>query len=107
MSEDQNIFDEDKAVAFIRKMLPKEVSEKYDDDEILNVIDMIWDYYDRSGFLSLDASDDDDEEIDVAKLVDYVRKQLRKDKEALMDPADVDLVVKAELEYEESLDDFI
>lgn len=107
MSEDQNIFDEDKAVAFIRKMLPKEVSGKYDDDEILNVIDMIWDYYDRSGFLSLDASDDDDEEIDVAKLVDYVRKQLRKDKEALMDPADVDLVVKAELEYEESLDDFI
>ncbi len=99
------MFDEDKAVEFIRKMLPQDVSTKYSDDEILYVIDVIWDWYERNGYLKIDANVTDDEELDVPKLTAYVRKEIAKDKEMMMDPADIDLVVKAELEYEESIED--
>ncbi len=104
---DQLGYDEDAAVKFIRKLLPAEVSERYDDDEILYVIDIIWDWYEKNGYLSLNSDVTDDEEIDVSKLTAYVKKELKNDGEVLMDPADVDLIVKGELEYEESLEDFI
>lgn len=104
---DQLGYDEDAAVKFIRKLLPADVSEKYDDDEILYVIDIIWDWYEKNGYLSLDADVTEDEELDVAKLTAYVKKELKNDDEIEMDPADVDLIVKGEIEYEESLEEFI
>lgn len=103
----QSKFDEDECVKFIRKELPSNVNEAYSDDEILYVIDIIYDYYEKEGFLSLDAEITDEEELDVSKLTQYVKKQLANDKEILMDPDDVDLIVKGELDYEESLEDFI
>ncbi len=104
---DDYVFDEDKAVKFIREMLPANVNEQYDDDEILYVIDTIWDYYERNGYLSLDASVTDEEDMDVAKLTAYVRKEIANDNEIVMDPADADLIVKGELAYEQSLEDFV
>lgn len=99
------MFDEEKAVEFIRQMLPENIREKYDDDEILYVIDIIWDWYEKNGYLKIDAGVTDEEELDVPKLTAYVRKEIAKDKEMMMDPDDIDLVVKAELEYEESIED--
>ncbi len=100
-------YDEDKAVAFICKTLPAEVSARYSDDEILYVADVIWDWYEKNGYLSFDSDVTDEEEVDVEKLTAYVRKELARDKEVEMDPADIDLIVKGELEYEESIEDFI
>lgn len=100
-------YDEDKAAEFIRKTLPADVSEKYSDDEILYVVDIIWDWYEKNGYLSFDSDVTDDEELDIDKLTAYVRKEIRNDKEIMMDPQDIDLIVKGELEYEESLEDFI
>lgn len=99
------MFDEDKAIEFIRKMLPADVSMKFSDDEILYVIDIIWDWYEKNGYLKIDAGVTDDEILDVDKLTAYVRKEVARDKEMMMDPQDLDLVVKAELEYEESIED--
>ena len=55
MSDDIMKFDEDDAVNFIRETLPESVSDKYSDDEILYVIDTIWDWYEKNGYLSLDT----------------------------------------------------
>lgn len=98
-------FDEDDAIKFIRATLPSEINGKYDDDEILYVIDVIWDWYEKNGYLSIDASVTDEETTDVDALVAYVRKEISKDREIMMDPADVDLIVKGELQYEESIED--
>lgn len=98
-------YDEDDAINFIRATLPSEVSERYDDDEILYVIDIIWDWYERNGYLKIDAGVTDEEELDVAKLTAYVAKEIKKDGEVVMDPADIDMIVKGELEYEESIED--
>ncbi len=107
MDDQQFKFDEDEAVKFIRAALPKEVAEKYDDDEILCIIDIIWDYYEKKGFLSLNLEETDEEVLDVDDLTKYVKKEVKNDQELLMDPKDVEQIVKAELDYEESLEDFV
>lgn len=106
--DDQNYkFDEDDAVKFIRQELPEDVNAKYDDDEILCVIDIIWDYYEKNGFLSLNVELTDEEVLDVDDLTKYVKKEIKNDDELMMDPKDVEKIVKAELNYEESLEDFV
>lgn len=104
MSE-KGVFDEDKAIEFIRKFVGDKVSNKYSDDEILYIIDIIWDYYEKNGFLSLNADITDEELLDTEKLTAYVKKEIANDDEIMMDPADIELIVKGDLEYEESLED--
>lgn len=102
----QNLeYDEDRAIAFIRNFVGDEISEQYSDDEILYVIDVIWDYYERKGFTSLNAKLTEDEMLDEDDMLAYVKKELASDQEILMDPADLGKIVKGELEYEESLED--
>lgn len=104
---DNYSFDEDMAVKFIRSSIPAEVSEKYDDDDILCIIDIIWDYYEKKGFLSLNADITEEEQLDEDDLVKYVKSEVKKDGQLIMDMKDIDLIVKSELEYEESLEDFV
>lgn len=94
-------FDENKAVDFINSRLEK----KYPADELLNVIDMMYDYYEQNGMLDPDNDDDDTDDIE-KELVEYVVKMLRRDKLAKIDIADAETIVKAELDYEDSLNDF-
>lgn len=96
-------FDEDKAIEYIRQQLSDDVKNLYDDDEILNVIDIIWDYYEDNGFLDISGDDDDDADID--DIVDYVKSMLKKDKEATIKAEHVYAIVEAELDYEKSLED--
>ncbi len=103
---DDMMFDEEKCVKFIRSTLPEDVNMKYSDDEILYVTDIIWDWYEKNGYLEVNADITDEEAVDVGKLTAYVKKELRNDKEIMMDPADVDLIVRGELQYEQSLEDF-
>ncbi|MDE7380882.1 MAG: hypothetical protein K2N03_01970 [Muribaculaceae bacterium] len=102
-----SVFDEDKAIEFIRKYVGEEISQQYSDDEILYVIDIIWDYYEKNGYLTLDAEITEEELLDVDSLTAYVRKEIANDKEIIMDPKDLEKIVKGELEYEESLEDIL
>ena len=38
-------FDEQKAIEFINLRLTEAGRKPYDEDEVFNIIDMIWDYY--------------------------------------------------------------
>lgn len=97
-------FDEDEAVAFIRKSISPEVSARYSDDEILLVVDTIWDFYASKGFVSLSAERTDDEKAHLDKMTAFVKKEIKADDEILMDLADLDVIIKAELEYEQSIE---
>lgn len=96
---DNYTFDEDNAVQFIRTTLPADIRDRYTDDEILYVVDIIWDYYEKRGFLSLDNVETDDELLDVDDLTKYVKKELAKDEEAVLDQEHIKYIVKGELEY--------
>lgn len=102
---DNFTFDEEKAIEFIRASLQEDISRKYSDDDILYIIDIIWDYYDKKGLLSLDNIDSDDELLDIDELIVYVKKELAKDKNVAFDIEDIKHIVKGEIDYEESLED--
>lgn len=96
------MFDENEAIKHIRKSLSPEASSLYtDDDEFLNIIDMVWDYYELNGMLDIDDDDDDPDEATLrSDITDYVRKTLRKDKGAHVRGEDVETIVNAILDYE-------
>ncbi len=96
-------FDEKEAVKAMREVLSPEASERCSDDELLNVIDIIWDWYDENGLLDIDTEADDDD-VNVDALTAHVRKMLAKDKLSPIRPDEVEPLVAAELRYEQSLD---
>ena len=102
MAEDFE-YDEDKAIAHIRSYLPIDIKDKYSDDDLLIVIDTMFDYYESKGYFDISADDNDEEDIDISDLVKYVTSQLRKDKDCKVEPADVETIVLGELDYEEGL----
>ena len=99
-------YDEDAAVAFMRAALPDDKRNAYSDDDILGVNDLIFDYYEQNGLLDPSLEDDGEEEdlkAEMAAVSEYVCNILRKDRDNIIDLADVPLLVAAEYEYEESL----
>lgn len=99
-------FDENDVLNRIRKALPSQAAASYSDDDLLNIVDMIWDYYEINGLLDVDAEVDSDyEEIDiVAELTDYAKRMLKKDKACEINPEHLPAIITAELEYEDYLD---
>ena len=100
------MFEENDALAYMRDMLGNEISGMYSDDDLLNIVDAVWDYYDENGLLDVDL-DEDEEPIPVDELYDYVKRMMRKDKGCVIKPEHIELIVDAELAYEESIADQI
>lgn len=98
-------FDEKEAIHSLRAVLSDESSKLYDDDELLNVIDIIWDWYDDQGLLDIDT-EADDEDINTDALIKHVSKMLAKDSDSPIRREDVEPLVMAELRYEQSLEEF-
>lgn len=96
-------FDEKQVIKEMRKAISEESSKLYNNDEILNVVDIIWDWYDDQGLLDID-SEADDEEINVDALIKHVTKMLLKDKLSPILQSDIEPLVMAELRYEQTLD---
>lgn len=96
-------FDEQKAIEFINARLVENGRTAYPDDEVFNVIDMIWDFYDENGLLELESDPDDEPDDIEQEVVDYVVRMLGKDKGTSVAPEDVPLMVRAEMDYEDSI----
>ncbi len=99
------VFDEEKAVKFILESLGEHAS-RYDEDDILDVIDIIWDYYEDHGFLDI-SMDSDDQELAPEKdiLVAHVTKMIKRDRGSKIQPDDIFYIVTSELEYEAKCDE--
>ncbi|MCM1006087.1 MAG: hypothetical protein NC402_07310 [Prevotella sp.] len=107
MADEIKAYDEDEAVKFIRSFIPEEIKDKYTDDEILFIIDTIWDYYESKGLTTLPgAEEENEEEVDIDDITKYVAKEIKKDGKLIMDTADIKLIIQGELAYEETLDIF-
>lgn len=99
-------YEENDAVKYILSNLPSDVAEKYSDDDILLVIDIIFEFYENKGYFDLNGIDESDDEFDEFELFEFVKKSLKKDKDNPIDLDDVENIVHLELEYEDSIDDF-
>jgi hypothetical protein len=101
MNEEEFLpYDDDEAIKFIRNQIPQELKEKFSDDDLNYLIDLIYEFYEDKGFL-----DDDDTEVDIDldELTAYVVKQSKKDKVGVYTEEEVKFVVDAEIAYCDSL----
>lgn len=89
-------FDENKAIKYIKSHSNHEAINAYSDDDILLVIDAIFDYFEK-----YDESEDFDD--DIKKISNFVKQQLAKDKFNVVSPEHVEPIVEAELAYEQTL----
>lgn len=98
-------YEEKEVIDLIRKELPDSTRTEYSDDDLLNIVDMIWDYYEINGLLDVDAGIDEEEDIDiVSELIDYAKRMLKKDKACQVRPEHLENIIRAELAYEDILD---
>ncbi|MBR4997380.1 MAG: hypothetical protein IKY84_05930 [Bacteroidaceae bacterium] len=95
--------DDEKTVEFIRNYLPQELKEKFTDDDLYYILDVIADFYFSSGLLDAKPDEEGYVEIDTEKIVSYIVKEAKKDKVGEWLPEDIELVVQAEMEYGNSL----
>lgn len=94
------LFDENEAIAFIRNMVAE--SKCLTNDDILEVIDSIFNFYDEAGELDLDFDDvnDIDDAPEEETIINYVIETLS---DLEISSETISEIVRAELSYEQSL----
>ncbi len=97
--------DDEKTVAYIKNYLPQELKEKFSDDELYYILDLIDEYYADSGVLDAEPDADGCIEVDLEKVAAFIVKEAKKDGIGEYDPEDVLFIVQGELEYGESLEE--
>lgn len=98
-NEEFKEFDENDAVEYINNVLTTLGKNAYDGDELLLLIDAMYDYYEEND--SFDSDEDLEEDIDA--ITAYVKKTLAKDADCQIAPGDVRDIILAEMQYEDSL----
>jgi len=106
--EDDFLYDDNESVSFIKNLLPDDVKQKFNDDDIIYIVDLIYDFYDSKGLMDLedDGMDEDDDELvdfDEDELINFVVNSAIADGINKYKAEDVALIVKAELDYCESI----
>ena len=99
--EDELLMDEEenrREIAFIRERLPMELKEKYNDEQLLWMLDAIVDYYAESGILD---TDDEEIEIDVDQVAEHLCEQAKAEGMDGMDTEEVRFVIEADLDFQE------
>lgn len=95
--------DVEKTIAYIKNYLPQELKEKFDDDTLYYVLDLIDEYYAESGILDAEPDEEGYVNIDLEDVVAYIVKEAKKDEMGEYDPEEILFIVQGEMEYGESL----
>lgn len=97
-------FDENDAIKFIREYVPATIKNKYSDNDILLLMDTMYDFYDEEDDDEIYEEESVDNEAFVNRIVNYVKKAIRKDPDNNIDMDDVKPLVLGEIAYESTLD---
>ena len=107
MSENDEFMKEDlddsKTVEYIRNALPQELKDKYSDDLLSYILDVINDWFATSGVLDQEPDADGCIDIDNEALVEYIIKEAKHDKIGSFPADEIILIVEAEADYVDSL----
>ena len=85
-------------LAFIRERIPFDAKKHYSDETILYMMDLIVDYYYESGILE---SDEEEVDIDMEAVADYVCNKAKKEGVTNLVPEYVLFIVQADLDFQE------
>lgn len=92
-----------RTVEFIKNYIPQELKEKFTDDDIYYIIDVIADYYVNSGILDQEPDEEGYINIDQDKIVSFIVKEAAKDGMGPYEADDVFFIVQGEMEYGNSI----
>ncbi len=98
--DDDLIYDEDEAVAYILRFLKDNDQTRIREDEVDYVLDVIYDFYDEKGYIEEDSAEE--ASIDEEEMYEYIRKAARKDKIEISDE-EIQLILQGEYEYGKSI----
>ncbi|GHT04547.1 hypothetical protein FACS189474_5950 [Bacteroidia bacterium] len=102
MTKNENImfeYDDEMAVEFIRNYLPLDLKEKFTDDTVYYILDVICEFYEKRDWL-----DDDDEEKEEQELTRFIIEQAAKDGIGQFTEEEIKLVLVAEAAYSDTLE---
>ena len=103
-NEEDVLYDDNESVQFIKKRIPDELKQKFNDDDIFYIVDLIYDFYDSKGLMDGDDDDDDTSiDLDEDELIDYVVHNAITDGVSKYKAEDIAIIVEAELDYCESI----
>lgn len=85
-------------IQFVREQLPSDLKEKYSDEQLGWMFDTIADYFFESGILE---TDDDEVDVDIEKVADYLCSQAKSEGLSALDSSEVRFVVEADLDFQE------
>ncbi len=91
-------YDEDEAIAVMKNALGPAAPA---DEDIYQVLDLIFDYYDENGELDIDA--DADDETDIDDMTDFIAGYLKGKSKSSLTREQIKTLILAEIEYEDSL----
>ena len=97
--------DDAKAVEYIKSYLPQDLKEKFSDDDLYYIMDVIAEYYTSSECLEAEPDEEGYIDVDLDAVVDYVVKAAAKEGMGPYQAEDVFFVVQGEMEYGESLEE--
>ncbi len=100
----QDAEDDARTVEFIKSYLPQEVKEKFTDEDLYYLLDVLVEYYADSGILDAEPDEEGYIDIDVEAIADHLARQAKKDQQGDFLPEDLRWVVEGEMEYAESLE---
>ena len=92
-------YDDDVAVEFIHNYLPQDLKEKFPEDTLYYILDLICEFYEENDYLN-----EDDEEKEEKELIAFIVQQAGKDAIGNFLPNDVLMVLRAEEAYMDTLD---
>lgn len=92
-------YDDEAAVKFIQNYLPQELKEKFDEDALYYILDVICEFYEKRDWL-----DDADEEKEERELIAFIIQQAKKDEIGEFSEEDIRLALIAEAAYSETLE---
>ena len=92
-------YDDELAVKFIQNHLPQELKERFTDDDIYYILDVICEFYEKNDWL-----DEDDEEREERELIKFIIQQAKKDEIGEFTEDEVRLLLTAEAAYSDTLD---
>ena len=98
-------YDDDASIAFIQNYLPQDMKGKFSDDELIYIIDLIYEFYEKKGFIE-DDEDDGEVLIDEEELIEFVITQAKKNNVGNFTPEEMAFIVQGELAYCDTLSMF-
>ena len=97
----QDAEDDARTIEYIKNYLPQDLKDKFSDEELYYFLDVIGEYYVD---LLEKTKSEDEVDIDIDAVAEYIAKKGKKEKMGDFDPEDLRWVVDGELEYGESLE---